>query len=103
MNESDARALALVVFQKIHRDLPAMGEEPSDRLLRGLILDAVNLLPEYNGRPDDEKPNRSNFIRVRKSDEKPEQEIVLNIQGTLDSLRTVWREYQRQSEPEKSN
>ena len=84
---ADSRALALILFQKFHKDLPDLKDDPSERVLGEVIVDAINLLPDYVARPG----NKKNLIQVRQLGDG--SELTLNIQEFIDSLQTLWNEY----------
>ena len=88
---SDPRGLALVLFQKFHRELPTLDEMPSDRTLREMILEAVNLLPDYAAR---KAPKQSNLL-ITAQGAQGSAEALVNVQDTIDCLRTLWEEYRR--------
>ena len=104
--QSDPRGLALVVFQKFHRELPRLDENPSDRTLRELIIDAINLLPEFDARKAE---RRSHIYLKRRSDSTPNvpdsssdpEERLVNIQATIDCLRTLWSDFRQERERER--
>lgn len=69
-----------------------MEEEPADRDLRRIILEAINLLPDFEAAPG----KRDNLIHIRSTldaDTEKIPEDELNIQYTIDALRTLWRDY----------
>ena len=92
MNSSDPRAQALTLFHKIHKSLPGLEEEPSDQTIIELLMNAINLLPEYTAEPGDKK----GVILIRHIKDDPLHEVPLNIQHSVDSFKTVWKEYQNQ-------
>ena len=86
---SDPRALGLIVFQKFHSELPELGEEPGDRAMARLLLEAINLLPDFEARPGD-KPH---ILLLQRLNMPHAKEIPLNIQAHIDALKTIWRDY----------
>ncbi len=93
---NDPRALALIVFQKIQQELSYQDQEEdlSPRRAREIILDALKLLPEVSVSPGP----REDLIRIHVpgASREPGDQVLLNLQDIVDSLRTVWRDYRQQ-------
>lgn len=69
-----------------------MEAEPADRDLRRIILEAINLLPDFEAAPG----KRDHLIHIRSTRSSGSEKISedeLNIQYTIDALRTLWRDY----------
>lgn len=90
MNSSNPTHLAFIIFHKLHQGLPRLGEDLSENRLRELILEAINLLPDYTAFPTETE----NRIVVRNTRSKKPFDVVLDIQHSIDSLRTILLEYQ---------
>jgi hypothetical protein len=85
---NDQRALSLVLYKKLTKDLTAFEEDMTQKAARKLITDAINLLPGYSA----ENTDRLNVILIRKTDDQSDG-VSVNIQDAIDSLMIIWEDY----------
>ena len=89
----DPRALALILFHALRKELEGIDEEQlDDRRLSAMIIRAVNLLPELEAIPTD-RP--ADIIVETITGDNRVSRVRMNIRDAMDSLRVVWRDYLR--------
>jgi hypothetical protein len=91
--QKEARAFAIIVYHALRRELADIesDDELDEKRARNMILRAVNLLPGYESRPNQE---HSHLILIEKLDE-GQDTVSLNVQDAVDSLLIVWRDFQK--------
>ncbi len=89
MKESDTRALALVIFQHLRKQIPILQDSRTARA-RDIIAEAIQLLPDYRAK----KTDRDNILLIQRMTDPPDEFIAMNIQDAIDSLTVLWRDYQ---------
>lgn len=97
LGKSESRALAIILFNKIHKELTSSEDELTERRAARIIQDALNLLPGYRSEPG----SKTSILKiVREESGREEQTCEMNIQDAIDSLMVVWKEYLSLADPE---
>ena len=103
LRQNDRRALGLLVFHALRRAVESFpeGSAPSDRELQDVLIDTISLLPGLGAIPTD-RLGKVRLYRFPVGTKLPSsgpitaQEVLLDLQPIMDSLRVVWLDYQKQ-------
>jgi len=90
---NDPRALSLVLYHSLRRELSSPDLELSERMAADMIARSLSLLPNIHLK----QGSRYHLLTLTSAEG---DEITLNIQDAIDSLRLIWNEYRTLIRPE---